>query len=415
LDIPLLPTDELSDVVVHRTTMMPGFLLEESETSNTTYAYDAPALNADFPNLDIIDHEGRTGADTVTMSFLVSGKDGSGKTVYRARQVLLQGEELMAPEQAPSAFSINAGVNDAWVHDGAPNQGIFLTAFPDLELMFAAWFTFDSERPDPGASATIGAPDQRWITALGPYSGNTATLAAELTTGGRFNSNAGNPQQDTTYGTIEIDFASCAAASVAYDFPTAGQSGDFDVNRVLNDNVAICEGLADGSIDPGAAVQTAAGLEASRTPGVKSNHFVINPGLNDAWINPAAGYQGMILTVFPDFKLMFAAWFVFDAQEPQAGITAQLGAPDQRWLTAFGSYSGTSASLKIENTTGGLFERDDPIPEQDTEYGTMQIDFSDCSNAEVSFDIPSAGQSGTFALERVLKDNEGLCELLGGL
>ena len=43
-----------------------------------------------------------------------------------------------------SNFVINAGVNDAWVTDGAPLQGLFITAFPGLNLVFLAWFTFDS-------------------------------------------------------------------------------------------------------------------------------------------------------------------------------------------------------------------------------------------------------------------------------
>jgi hypothetical protein len=41
--------------------------------------------------------------DTITMSFMVSGIDGDGKTMYRARQVLLQGEELMIPPQMRSS------------------------------------------------------------------------------------------------------------------------------------------------------------------------------------------------------------------------------------------------------------------------------------------------------------------------
>jgi hypothetical protein len=38
----------------------------------------------------------------VTLSYLLSGTDGSGKPVFRARQILLQGEELLAPRQDAS-------------------------------------------------------------------------------------------------------------------------------------------------------------------------------------------------------------------------------------------------------------------------------------------------------------------------
>ena len=101
IEFPLLPTDELSDVSVHRTTVMPGFLLEEAETASTTYTYDAPALHEDFPNLDLVDADSRYGVDTITMSFMLSGML-DGQPVFRARQVLLQGEELMLPAQMRS-------------------------------------------------------------------------------------------------------------------------------------------------------------------------------------------------------------------------------------------------------------------------------------------------------------------------
>jgi hypothetical protein len=100
--ITITPPPGLTDVQLHYTTVMPGFILEQGITTNMTYNYDAPTLNADFPNLDLFDADYRTGVDTITMSFLLSGMDGEGNTVYRARQVLLQGEELMFPAQTRS-------------------------------------------------------------------------------------------------------------------------------------------------------------------------------------------------------------------------------------------------------------------------------------------------------------------------
>ena len=75
---------------------MPGFLLEHNNASEMNYTYNAATLNADFPNLDL--RSGReissNGSDTVTFSFLLSGRDAEGETVYEGRQVLLQGEDL---------------------------------------------------------------------------------------------------------------------------------------------------------------------------------------------------------------------------------------------------------------------------------------------------------------------------------
>jgi hypothetical protein len=414
IDIPLLPTDDLTDVSVHRTTVMPGFMMEAGETQNTTYTYDAVALQKDFPNLDLVDQDMKFGADTVTMNFLVTGKDGGGNTVHRARQVLLQGEELMAPEQAPT-FSINAGLNDAWVNAEAANQGMFVTVFPSIDLMFAAWFTFDSAAPPGAATATLGAPDQRWITALGPYSGTSAMLNAELTTGGRFNTSDPIPSQDTGYGTIAMEFEHCNQVNIDYDFPGVGESGSMVMTRAVGSNVGLCNDISAGTVVPTAfsntqQVQRLSNLIKGAKPEAESATFMINAGLNDAWVNQEALYQGIFLTVFPDLQLMFAAWFTFDSQA--SGNQATLGGPDQRWLTALGSYSGTSASLKVENTTGGLFNALNPTPTQDTDYGTLDIDFADCNNLTVTFDLPGAGESGQFNMSRALNDNVGLCEVL---
>ncbi len=66
---------------------------------------------------------------------------------------------------------INAGLNDAWYDPAKPGQGILLSVFPDAGLIFLAWFTFDLETPGPDATATLGDPGHRWLTAAGPWTG----------------------------------------------------------------------------------------------------------------------------------------------------------------------------------------------------------------------------------------------------
>ncbi len=195
-----------------------------------------PVWNAgnSFPDLPLIDYPGGV---AITAEYLV-----------------------MTSTSIVNNFVINAGVNDAWVNDGAALQGIFITAFPSLNLVFMAWFTFDSVPPvfsgvaSPDSSgvfgksalnskAVFGADDQRWVTALGTIEGNRAVLTAELTSGGTFNSSEPLPTQVTDYGTIILEFEDCENANVEFDFPAAGESGQFDVHRVLEDNVALCEAL----------------------------------------------------------------------------------------------------------------------------------------------------------------------------
>lgn len=140
--------------------------------------------------------------------------------------------------------------------------------------------------------------------------------------------------------------------------------------------------------------------------------FQINAGLNDAWVNEDAPFQGMFITVYPRLGIIFVAWFTFDSVQPSVDIIPVFGANDTRWVTAVGSFDGHTAQLRAELTSGGIFNGSDPLPSQDTNYGTMDLHFSDCNNATVTFNFPSAGESGEFAISRVLAENASLCEAL---
>jgi hypothetical protein len=95
----------LTDVEMHVTTTMPGFILEETRTTaagqqrTLSYRYDARTLARDFPNIDLTDADGMTGVDTIAISFLVSGSDSAGARQHYARQIVIAGEELQMPPQ----------------------------------------------------------------------------------------------------------------------------------------------------------------------------------------------------------------------------------------------------------------------------------------------------------------------------
>jgi len=137
--------------------------------------------------------------------------------------------------------------------------------------------------------------------------------------------------------------------------------------------------------------------------------FQINSGLNDAWFNPATTGQGFFITVFPDIGQMFLAWFTYDTERPDGSVTAQLGEPGHRWLTAFGAYEGDTAVLEVEVTSGGVFDSAIPGPTQ-SPGGTITVEFSDCENGLVSFDLTSIGLQGEIPISRIALDNVPACE-----
>ena len=138
--------------------------------------------------------------------------------------------------------------------------------------------------------------------------------------------------------------------------------------------------------------------------------FGINAGMNDAWYSPATSGQGFLITVFEDAGLVFLAWFTFDVERPPADVTAILGDPGHRWVTAQGPFSGDTATLNVTVTSGGVFDSPEP-PVENAQDGTMTIKWNDCTSATLTYDIPSAGQ-GEIQLQRIVSDNVALCEAL---
>ena len=143
------------------------------------------------------------------------------------------------------AFSINAGLNDAWYNPATDGQGFLITALPVIERMFVAWFTFDTERPPLDTPSGVGEPGHRWLIAQGPYSGDTATMTIFVSKGGVFDSVSPEATTDPAGdGTLTIEFADCSNALVTYDITSAGLSGEIPIERIADDNVALCESLS---------------------------------------------------------------------------------------------------------------------------------------------------------------------------
>ncbi len=98
----LEPPELLTNVDMHYTVTMPGLVLDEGRKTALTYDYDARGLAARFPNLDLEDSDGAAGADSITLSFVVSGDDATGARRWFARQIVIEGEEVQMTSQSRS-------------------------------------------------------------------------------------------------------------------------------------------------------------------------------------------------------------------------------------------------------------------------------------------------------------------------
>jgi hypothetical protein len=90
----------------------------------------------------------------------------------------------------------------------------------------------------------LGEPGHRWLTAQGPYAGDTATLSIYLTEGGVFD--AADPPASNdgiADGTMTLKFADCTEGIVTYELTSPSISGEIPIQRIANDNVSLCEAL----------------------------------------------------------------------------------------------------------------------------------------------------------------------------
>ena len=100
---------------------------------------------------------------------------------------------------------------------------------------------------------------------------------------------------------------------------------------------------------------------------------------------------------------------------PVDDVQATLGDPGHRWLTAQGSYDGETATLTIYVTEGGVFDASDPPANNDgIGDGILKMEFADCTEGLVTYQINSPNVSGGIPIQRITDDNVTLCESLSG-
>jgi hypothetical protein len=151
-------------------------------------------------------------------------------------------EEILATGN-PS--QINPGLNDAWYNPETSGQGFFISVFPDLSFVSLAWFTYDTELPPMDATANLGDPGHRWLTAVGPIEGNQVIMGIEMTSGGLFDAATTIDRTDPpgSDGTIILTFDSCNSGAIEYDITSINQQGTVPIQRVADDNIVLCEAL----------------------------------------------------------------------------------------------------------------------------------------------------------------------------
>jgi plastocyanin len=121
---------------------------------------------------------------------------------------------------AAPTFQISLGITGTWNSPGAAGQGFLFEVVPALNSLGLGWFTWSATTP--------GAYD--WLSALGPISGDSATVTLQRSSGGRFLDPT--PVTVTNVGTATFRFTDCSNGTVTYQRTDINQSGTLTLRRL---------------------------------------------------------------------------------------------------------------------------------------------------------------------------------------
>ena len=176
----------------------------------------------------------------------------SGKDYYFLVQPLdgQQTGEFFYVFAPPAPIAITYAMAGSWYFPPTTGQGFLIDVFDSANLMFLAWFTYDLERPASGVTAMIGDPGHRWMTAVGPFQGDTAELGITWSSGMIFDSEV-PAVTNASDGTLTVEFFDCQTGRVSYNLGSSGRSGEVPIQRIVNDAVPFCEQMTQKPDKPG--------------------------------------------------------------------------------------------------------------------------------------------------------------------
>ena len=126
----------------------------------------------------------------------------------------------------------------------------------------------------------------------------------------------------------------------------------------------------------------------------------------DSWLNPDTPGEGLFFDYSRSLDALFVAWFTLklDATSP-TGPVEGIGTPDQRWMTSLLDLDGNIASGQLRARRGGAFDASPTAFEESVVVGAIEIEFIECDEAIVSYNITSANNlSGEFVIEPLEKN-----------
>ncbi len=282
----------------------------------------------------------------------------------------------------PSTPGLVASVQ-AWLNGSAPNNGWLLRADPGAGVQSAK--RIGSREGSSGTRPVLlvtfeqaGPVTPTGLAISGPATIDEGTSAAYTATATFSDGSMADVTGETDWSQ-DSPFATIDALGI---LTAAGVDGD--------QPVTITASFQSGGVEVGDAFEATI-LDLGQP---------VNYGLAGGWFNTATPGQGFLFDFLLDGNFMFVAAFTFDtAPAPKGG---SIDGAEQRWFTAQGSYAGNRGDLTIFATRNGVF--DDPTPPVTQPVGTMEVEFQSCTQATITYDLPSFGLSGVIPVVKLLAD-----------
>lgn len=143
-------------------------------------------------------------------------------------------------------------------------------------------------------------------------------------------------------------------------------------------------------------VPIAASVGDDDNGGGNNNDFIINLGLVGAWFDQATAGQGYLIDILVDQAFIFIAWFTYT---PDGELV---------WFTARGVYQDNRAELDVIQSSNGFFNQSTEVVQ--TVVGSLVIEFTDCLNGTISFNIPGFNATDTVPITRIAGDQ--ICQAI---
>lgn len=203
----------------------------------------ATAYNADGRILDTVSSRSATHFGDSRNFVKFNTKQPISGVVFSGGSV----DAFRAESYAPDYFLVQG---HSWVNDDVEENnasGIFFDYLSSSDVLFMAWYTYDSTSKTEGAfDGDVGAADNRWLTAKFDVQQGETTVVGTLyaSTGGQFNQPRTSVQETEAVGTVELSFIDCDSAMIAYEFADSPANGNFAIipmEKQINPEGFVCD------------------------------------------------------------------------------------------------------------------------------------------------------------------------------